>query len=91
MPPQFETSFTKIRYMILEKWKIRAGISIAVALLISELLFITSGYKFRMNWFVLAILLYLTITFGFSLYLRYRMHKEIMQESDEELLDNIED
>ncbi|MFT5820643.1 MAG: putative membrane protein YqjE [Crocinitomix sp.] len=77
--------------MLLAKRKNRALISAAAALLFSELLFIMSDYRYRINWFVLGIIFYFVMTFGFSWYLRYKMHKEIMQESDEEILDDILD
>lgn len=76
--------------MFLEKWRNRALISIVVGLLISELLFVFSGYIYRINGFILAIILYIVITFLFSWYLGYKMEKEIYQDADEEILDDID-
>lgn len=77
--------------MFLAKLRNRILISVGAALLFSEILFVFSGYVTRINWLGLAIALYILISVVFSYYLRYKMHKEIMQESDEEILDDILD
>jgi hypothetical protein len=77
--------------MVLAKWRNRALISLAAGYMVSEILYVSSNYNFRISGFGLGIFFYLAITLAFSVYLRYKMHKEIYKESDDELLDNLED
>ena len=88
MQLQFEQLSIKIEYMFLAKLRNRILLSVGAAFLISEIIFVFSGYVTRVNWFVLAIVFYFVISFIVSYYMRYLMHKEINQEADEEILDD---
>jgi Ca2+/Na+ antiporter len=76
--------------MFLSKLRNRILVSVGAALLLSEILFVFSGYVTRVNWFGLAIALYILISVAFIYYMRYKLEKETMQESDEEILDDID-